>query len=118
MFDTDIKMHTGGSIERMLIQLKPHTYGVGSVCQTNRSGLNVNRGVKYLHPHFMLLNLRKYFEWNKFVHHGAPCYKAMNQIHDYKMSNILIDFPVSKYIKHDWRGTRNLKPRLFKKQWE
>ena len=118
IFDSDIVLKKTGVIEKMNLLLKDN-YGVGKCVQTDRGGRNIEEeGIKYLHPYFMLINIASYFRHHAFVHHGAPCYKTMNELNDKSMSDILIDFPLEAYVEHNWKGTRNLNPVEFLNGWE
>lgn len=119
IFDSDIEM-IAPCIDRMadLLAREKATYGVGQVVQVDENGRNVEKGIAYLHPHFALIDVTMYFSWHRFTHHGAPCLRAMKELHDAGMSDCLIDFPVSEYVKHEGRGTRNLNPPEFLKDWE
>lgn len=117
IFDSDIEIKKGDIIEKMQENLKDSDYGIGEICYANRHGRNVTIGICYLHPHFMLINHIQYMEYNKFVHHGAPCIKTMLDLFEQGKSSMLIGFPVKDYITHDCRGTRNLNPPEFLKNW-
>lgn len=92
-------------------------YGVGQVVLVNDQGGNIDTGgIPYLHPHFALIDKRKYIEYQPFIHHGAPCIKSMLDI---KGKELLLDFNVSEFITHLGRGTRVLNPREFSsKFWD
>lgn len=90
-------------------------YGIGKVIDVNDDGINVDKGLKYLHPYFALINRSKYYEHDAFFHHGAPCLKAMSTIFEEE----LINFNIEDYIIHLGRGTRLLQPKEFNYQnWE
>ena len=118
IFDSDIEMMVEGSIEEMDELLSDDDYGIGEICYTNKEGRNVDAGIKYLHPYYMMINTKQYDKYHKFVHHGGPCYKTMIDIHEKGHSSKLIDFPVKDYINHDWKGTRDLNPPEFLNDWE
>jgi len=129
IFDSDIIMLRNPASE-MLGLLSGNTYGVGWVYYVGRDGFDFGtpeRGHKtpipYLHPYFMLLNVKQYFRFQPFVHHGAPCFKAMIDIYDRGLSDDLLkNFrgltghtsgrginwigKPSRYIQHDFGGTR------------
>lgn len=117
LFDSDIEIKKEGVIEKMQANLKDSNYGIGEICHTDRHGRNVTIGIPYLHPHFMLINKIQYNKYNKFVHHGAPCIKTMLDLYEQSKSSMLIKFPVKDYIEHDYRGTRNLSPPEFLRNW-
>lgn len=129
VFDSDTVM-LKNPVSKMLALLDGDTYGVGWVYYVGEDGFDFGtpeRGHKtpipYLHPYFMLLNVQQYFRFPRFVHHGAPCYKAMAEIARRGLSDkMLKQFDgltghtsgaginwvgrPSKYIQHDFGGTR------------
>jgi len=119
IFDSDIYLKNGTIIEQMegLIDGK---YGVGEIVMTNDEGYNKPDGkIKYLHPYFMLLNVESYLKHPPFVHHGAPCYRAMNEINKSGCGQLLVHYEnLSDYVRHDGRGTRNIFSKEFKLGWE
>jgi hypothetical protein len=145
LFDSDIVM-LKNPITEMASLLGCFTYGVGWVYAIGRDGFDYGtpaRGhitpIPYLHPYFMLLNMRQYFNFAPFVHHGAPCYKAMIDIFDRGLSKELV-VPFSgltghtsgqganwtgkpnEYIRHDFGGTRKANKMVGKNEiigrWE
>ncbi len=117
LFDSDIEMKKGGILEKMELILKDSSYGIGEICHTDKNGNNVTIGIPYLHPYFMLINTIQYMKYKNFVHHGAPCIKAMLDLYQQSKSFMLLEFPVKDYIDHNYRGTRNLNPPEFLKNW-
>jgi hypothetical protein len=108
IFDSDIVMKKQGILEAMDLRVIGK-YGVGEIVKTNDEGINKPDGqISYLHPYFMLLDVDMYFKEPEFVHHGAPCYRAMNAISKSNRQHILVDFPVEEYVLHHGKGTRNL----------
>jgi hypothetical protein len=123
IFDSDIKM-LKSPVRAMLDMMKDDTFGVGFFEKTGFDGFDYGvhsqhrqePGVVYLHPYFQLLQIKNYKKFHPYVHHGAPCYKTMNDIHRKGLSNkILKEFPglghtrdgvYREYIKHDVAGTR------------
>lgn len=141
IFDSDIVM-LKSPVEEMLKLMEDDTYGVGYNEETGPDGFEYkvhNRvlpstPVKYLHPYFMLLQVKNYYKFPPFVHHGAPCYMAMNAIKEQGLSEkILIEFPglghsagtgwgwkaaKREFIQHDTAGTRNDRKKKGKKEIE
>lgn len=128
VFDSDIEM-LQSPVEDMKKLMNSEVYGIGWLYEVGRDGFdfgtpgfNHKEPIPYIHPYFMLLNVEQYFKYHRFVHHGAPCYKAMVDLYDNKQSWRLISFPgltghtsgegvnwkgkPSKYIRHDFGGTR------------
>lgn len=94
------------------------TYGVGQVVKVNAKGENCKNGFDYLHPHFAMISRAQYYAHQKFIHHGAPLIKTMNEINKRKSAR-LKNFPVSRFVIHKERGTRALNPKEFdSKTWE
>lgn len=123
LFDSDIKM-LKSPVDAMLNMMEDDTFGVGFFEITGYDGFvygvhhqHANEpGVKYLHPYFQLLQIKNYRKFHPYVHHGAPCYVTMNEIHNKGLSDkILKEFPglghtrdgvKREYIQHDVAGTR------------
>lgn len=104
---------------KKMIELLGDNYGIGQVMDVNNAGINVDNGIKYLHPYFALINRQKYLDNKPFIHHGAPCIETMINLHERNLSNEIIDFPVENYITHLGRGTRVLNPKHFhSKFWD
>jgi len=100
-----------------MLNLIGENYGIGCVVDVNENGVNIDKGIKYLHPYFALINKAKYKRFKPFFHHGAPCLNAMKDLNNKGLSNTLIDFPVENYIHHLGRGTRLLNPKEFKPRY-
>jgi hypothetical protein len=123
IFDSDIKM-LKSPVQGMLNMMRSDTFGVGFFERTGFDGFvygvheqhKQEPGVKYLHPYFQLLQIKNYKKFHPYVHHGAPCYLTMNDIHKKGLSDkILKEFPglghtrdgvYREYIQHDVAGTR------------
>lgn len=117
LIDSDIEMKENPLPEMM--KLIKNNYGVGQVVNVDKDGMNKEKGIKYLHPYFALINKEKYLKYSPILHHGAPMLQAMIDIKNKKKSKTLIDFPVEKYIHHLGRGTRVLNPKEFNpKNWD
>jgi glycosyltransferase involved in cell wall biosynthesis len=132
VFDSDIVM-LRSPVREMRSMLPYNVYGIGWLTQVGEDGFDYGtpgrghehqRPVTYLHPYFMLLNVNQYCRFAPFVHHGAPCYKAMLDLHRRDLSEtMLVQFPgltghtsseginwrgqPNPYIQHDFGGTRN-----------
>jgi glycosyltransferase involved in cell wall biosynthesis len=132
IFDSDIIMHKS-PVEKMLKMMDKDTYGVGYLEKTGFDGFeygakphHYQQGYMYmLHPYFMLLQVKEYFKYHRFVHHGAPCFKAALDIHRRGLTNRIIkEFPglghssgkgwnwigqKREYIEHHTAGTRKIR---------
>lgn len=123
IFDTDIEM-LKSPIEAMRAMMEDDTFGVGEVDEKadfNRFVYgphgHVDGWVRYLQPYFQLINLKNYGKFYPYVHHGAPCYLTMLDIHKKGLAGKIIKaFPglgdfngkeiAGEYIRHDHAGTR------------
>jgi len=113
VFDSDMEM-TETPLEEML-KVIGDNYGVGEIQYVNKEGINIPQypiSIPYLHPYFCMINVEQYKKFKPFFHHGAPCLSAMWDLFIQKKSNLLIDFPVKKYIKHDFGGTSDLERKI------
>jgi GT2 family glycosyltransferase len=130
LFDSDIEM-LKSPVKSMLDMMEEDTFGVGYFEKTGFDGFDYGAlshhkretGMKYLHPYFQLLNVKNYKKFHPYVHHGAPCYLTMLDIHKRGLSDkILKEFPglghsagtgyswtsaPREFIRHDVAGTRN-----------
>lgn len=119
LFDSDIVMIKSPVIQ-MLSMMEDDTYGVGAFDYVDIRGFGKNNhsqewrdsATKYLHPYFQLINVENYKKYPPYIHHGAPCFKAMNEIKQQGLSDkILKEFPGAniygnEYIQHSTGGTR------------
>lgn len=128
IFDSDIVMKKN-PLRAMNKLMTPETYATGWMTYIGPDGydygtpgFNNREKIPYIHPYFMLLNVKLYFKFHRFVHHGAPCYKAMLDIYrrgeTWRLANCeLLTGHTSgaginwtgkpnKYIQHDFGGTR------------
>lgn len=117
LFDSDIEM-LKPCLEIMLDALELYRYGVGQVITVDENGSNCEDGIQYLHPHFCIINRKRYFEYTPFVHHGAPLIKTMIDIDQHHSVNELHHLEISNFILHKGRGTRDLNPPEFLNNWE
>lgn len=128
IFDSDTVM-LKSPVGEMMRLMTDDVYGVGWIHYIGEDGYDYGdptrvhtKKVPYLHPYFMLLNVGQYFRFHRFVHHGAPCYKAMVDIYNKGKSDMLINCDIltghtsgeginwkgkfNPYIQHDFGGTR------------
>jgi glycosyltransferase involved in cell wall biosynthesis len=132
IFDSDIIM-IKSPVQQMLDMMENDTYGVGYLEKTAYDGFEYgakpeHKGKPFmmmLHPFFHLLQIKNYYKFHPYTHHGAPCYKAALDIHRHGLINKIIKvFPgihhtsgkgwnwtgkPSEWIQHDTAGTRNLR---------
>ena len=126
IMDSDTEMIK--SPVKEMFSLIGNNYGVGWITEVGKDGYDFGTWayhktpVKYLHPYFALINLEEFYKHPPFVHHGAPAYKAMLDLHLKKQSYKLINFPgltghtngiganwksqPAEYVIHDFGGTR------------
>ncbi|MFA5418968.1 MAG: glycosyltransferase family 2 protein [Bacteroidales bacterium] len=107
-FDSDIKLKDG-CIAEMRSLLTPGVLGCGYVCRVNSDGYNTPGGMRYLHPYFALIKRSEYLKCSPARNHGAPLIDTMKSAKKNKMK--VLDFDLSKYVEHKWRGTRNINPK-------
>jgi hypothetical protein len=123
IFDSDIVM-LKSPVDDMLSRMNEETYGVGAFDyvdnrgfgKTNHSQEWRDAAVKYLHPFFQLINVANYFKFPPYIHHGSPCFQAMNAIKQQGL-DILIEYPglsivnnegePGGFIVHNAAGTRS-----------
>jgi glycosyltransferase involved in cell wall biosynthesis len=132
IFDSDIVM-LKSPVEQMLAMMEEDTYGVGYTEKTGFDGFEYgarphhkNQGfMLMLHPYFALVQVKNYYKFEPFIHHGAPWFKSALDIHRQGLtSKIIKEFPglghssgkgwvwtgePREYIKHDTRGTRDVR---------
>jgi glycosyltransferase involved in cell wall biosynthesis len=106
--DSDCEVLDGGFLEQMLPLFRdPILYAAGSLSFKNRYGFSIRSEMKYyvryINPHAMLVDIKKYRQLKPFFHHGAPCIKNMK---DAERSGFVVqDFPIQDFIRHEGRGT-------------
>jgi len=106
--DSDCEILRGGLLEQMLPLFRdPSLYAAGSLSLKSRFGFTTRPGtryyVRYINPHAMLIDGKKYHQLKPFFHHGAPCIKNMKDAE--KAGFIVQDFPIQDFIYHEGRGT-------------
>lgn len=130
IFDSDIVM-LQSPLSEMCGLIHRDIYGVGWITEIGRDGFDYGtpgrdhrERIKYLHPYFAMINVRQYKQFAPFVHHGAPWFKSMVDLHDRGLSDsMLVQFHgltghtsgrginwigrPSFYIQHDFGGTRH-----------
>jgi len=141
LFDSDIIM-LKSPVQLMLDMMEDNTYGVGYLEKSAYDGYEYgakpqhrNQPYMYmLHPFFHLLQVKNYFKFHRYVHHGAPCFKAALDIHKQGLTDKIIKrFPglghthgrgfvwsavPGEWIKHDTAGTRKDRRRRGKQEIE
>jgi len=118
IFDSDIEM-IKSPVSQMLAMMEEDTFGIGSISKKGFDG-HAYRATKsqhistgymlYLHPYFQLINISNYRKFHRYIHHGAPCYLTMRDIHKKGLSNKIIkEFPsLRSYVKHYGAITRKV----------
>lgn len=145
VFDSDIEM-INSPLEKMLDMMEEDTYGVGYIEPTDLGGHEwgsrkdkMHEGpMKYLHPYFCLIQMKEYEKYPPFIHHGAPAVQTMLDIHRKGLSDVVLkEFEglghssssgwtwvgePRYYIRHDTRGTRDVRVKKRKPEiqgvWE
>jgi len=102
IFDSDIEM-LKSPVQAMFEMMEEDTFGVGYIEEKTAfdgfewgwPGHNTpGEWMPYLHPMFQLIDIRNYRKFHPYVHHGAPCYLTMLDIHKRGLSGkILKQFP-------------------------
>lgn len=114
IFESDIEI-VRACVPAMLEMMEDDTFGVGSIGKKRLNGYpyrpphNRGGGMLYLHPPFQLINISNYKKYHQYIHHGAPCWKTMLDIHKRGLSSkILKEFPdlMNSYVKHYRKTTR------------
>lgn len=107
--DTDVKIKKSGFIERLVGGMKTWSYGAGMVTWVSPKGVSTDPdskgAMRYLHPHFMLLNIKEYWKYRPAANHGAPMIFAMKDIIRRKHEHKLVNIRGRSYYDHLWRGT-------------
>jgi hypothetical protein len=117
IFDSDIEM-LKSPVEAMFAMMEEDTFGVGYIEEKTAfdgfewgwPGHNIpGEWMSYLHPMFQLIDIRNYRKFHPYVHHGAPCYLTMLDIHKRGLSSkILKQFPGMGHSSGkglNWTGT-------------
>jgi len=116
-------------IKKMLNMMEDDTLGVGNIEKTAFDGYewgckpsHKNQGwMRYLHPFFCLIQLKEYWRYRPYCHHGAPAVNMCLDVHRRGLGEKIIkEFPIwhtdgkgwvwegkpNKYVRHDTQGTR------------
>lgn len=138
IFDSDTEI-LESPVQKMLDMMEEDTYGVGNIEKTGLDGFEYGckpehfkqESMRYLHPFFCLIQLKEYWKYLPFCHHGAPAVNTCLDIHKRGISEKVIkEFPIwhtagkghvwegkpNQYVRHDTAGTRKM--RRGKKQSE
>ena len=125
MLDSDIEM-LKSPVAEMMAMVEEDTLAVGWIEDTDFGGFEWGSRpgkpgpMNYMHPYFMLLQVKEYRKYLPVIHHGAPFVDTMRSVHDRGMSGrALKEFPglghtsgkgwvwegkPSEYIRHDIDG--------------
>lgn len=103
--DSDTETIKSGFLEEMITSLKlsEMTYGIGETVRVNKRGYKSDVGINILQTPYVIIKNDIYKSLRPFVHHGQPC--MYNFIDAKNKGYKLLEFAVSKYIDHLWRGT-------------
>jgi glycosyltransferase involved in cell wall biosynthesis len=112
--DSDCEIRQGGFLEKMLPYFEnPSTYAVGELRYKNRFGFTYGYGeaaqpqkagrIPYIHPYAMLLDRNKYLGLHRFIHHGAPCIRNMEDAK--RAGHTVFHFQISDFVLHRMQGT-------------
>lgn len=116
MMDSDAAIIREGVIEAMRDMLGRSKYAIGQLIHVDENGNTVKDSLQipYVHPYFCMINKDAYDNHSEFKHHGAPFLNVMKEL----PRGSLVNFPVQVFVEHRWRGTRDLNPKEFMKNWE
>lgn len=103
--DSDTETKKDGFIEKMVAILKEdeQVYGVGQIQKVNKRGYKSEVGYDIILTPYMMLKTNTYKSLTPFIHHGQPT--LMNFKRAIEEGFKLVDFPITNYIDHKWRGT-------------
>jgi GT2 family glycosyltransferase len=108
-FDSDIIM-VKSPLEEMLKLMENDSFGVGYTEKVGYDGFDYGvhphhlkePGIKYLHPYFQLVQVKEFYKYKPYVHHGAPCISTMYDIHKRGISDkVLKEFPGLGHVGKD-----------------
>jgi len=141
IFDSDIVM-LKSPVQLMLNMMEDDTLGVGYMEKTGFDGYEYGakphhkiQGFMYMmHPFFHMIQIKEYFKYHPYVHHGAPCYKTALDVHNKGLTDKVYKIlpglghthgkgwcwsPVpGEWIRHDTAGTRKDRVRRGKQEIE
>jgi len=110
--DSDILILKGGFIEDLQSKLRHESYGIGDISEVNEFGINIVKGIKYLHPSFALINREIALNYPLPSKLGAPMLNAMKanpllQHEKWVADDLLNSFKKKQcqYFVHEWGGT-------------
>ncbi len=104
--DSDTETRKPGFLEKMCsLADQEKVYGVGQIITVNKRGFKDENGFEVLTTPHMLINTAYYNQFSPFIHHGQPTINNFREAQEQGLK--FIDFPISNYIKHHWRGTAN-----------
>lgn len=107
--DTDVRIKKIGYIEKLVNGMQVNSYGAGMVTWITPKGLSTKprskNAIRYLHPHFMLLNIKEYNKYYPAANHGAPMIYAMKHIKKKNHEHKLVNIRGKTHYEHLWRGT-------------
>ena len=141
IFDSDIVM-LKSPVQTMLDMFEEDTYGVGYVEKTGLDGYEYGAKANHkredymymMHPFFHMIQVKEYFKYHPYVHHGAPCFKAALDIHRKGLTSKIIKIlpglghthgkgwswssVPGEWVLHDTAGTRKDRVRKGKQEIE
>jgi hypothetical protein len=141
IFDSDIEM-LESPVQAMLDMMEEDTLGVGYTEKTAFDGfewgckpIHKTQGwMRYLHPYFCLLQMKEYLKYQPFCHHGAPAVNLCLDTYNKGLNEKVIkefeglghssgkgwvwEGKERKYIRHDTRGTRDVRIKKRKSEIE
>ena len=114
IFDSDTEMFKSGILETFkVIAGYRKILAAGNKQMVSIAGRSAGRtkakaDIQYIHPAVCFINRQLYLTYPPFRYHGAPCIDTYTKVHEQVLSDeLLSDFPVESFVKHEWRGTRS-----------
>ncbi len=105
--DSDTDTKEGGFLERIVEHLESDekNYAAGMFNRVNKRGFSTNNssGELILQTPYMVVHRALYLQLPPFIHHGQPTLQNFREawVKGYQ----LVEYPMSHYIDHLWRGT-------------
>ena len=105
--DSDTDTKEGGFLERIVEHLESDekNYAAGMFNRVNKRGFSTNNssGELILQTPYMVVRRALYLQFPPFIHHGQPTLQNFREawVKGFK----LVEYPMSHYIDHLWRGT-------------
>lgn len=108
--DTDVTIDYKNSIEDMLALAKDNTLAIGQIIPVPKQSYGLSCGgdnILIVAPYFHIINKKEYVRYLPYIHNGGPTCLTMADVFSRGLEKeVLIDFPVRKYVAHPGGGSR------------